>query len=191
MKIESLATTIRACTLCQDLPLGPRPLLQVHRDARVLIAGQAPGKRAHLRGVPFDDPSGNRLRDWLGIDRTQFYDARKIAIVPMAFCWPGTGRSGDLPPRTECAKAWRSRVLQLLPNIRLTIVIGRYAMDWHLDDRDGPSVGAVVAAWRRYWPDVVPLPHPSPRNARWLRRHPFFACDVLPQVRTRLHALLR
>jgi len=185
-----LLERVRACTLCAGLPLGPKPLLQAHPAARILIAGQAPGRRAHERGVPFDDPSGDRLRSWLGVDRADFYDAAKIAIVPMGFCFPGTGKSGDLPPRAECAPEWRERILALLPEIALTLVIGRYAHEWHLGERRSKTLTETVADWRSFWPDVLPLPHPSPRNVRWFKQNPSFESETVPALRRRVRQLL-
>ena len=167
---ESLLGEVRRCTLCSpSLPLGPRPVFQLHPRARILIASQAPGRKVHESGVPFADASGERLRDWLGLTREAFYDPHQVAILPMGLCFPGTGTAGDLPPRAECATAWRSMLLAHLRNLRLTLVIGQYAHVWHLPDA-GPSVTESVRAWRRRWPSVVPLPHPSPRNNPWLRR---------------------
>lgn len=181
---------VRACRLCEPhLPLGPKPLLQAHRDARILIAGQAPGRRAHETGVPFSDASGDRLREWLGVDAQTFYDPRRIAILPMGFCYPGSGPAGDLPPRPECAAAWRQQLLHGLKNLRLTLVIGRYAADWHLPHTRGKPLTAIVAEWQRHWPAVLPMPHPSPRNQRWLRENPWFADDVLPLLRARVAQL--
>ncbi|QDX80723.1 IclR family transcriptional regulator [Denitratisoma sp. DHT3] len=189
-ELEELLTAVRACTLCAaHLPLGPRPLLQANPAARILVAGQAPGRRAHASGIPFNDVSGDRLRDWLGISREVFYDPTRIAILPMGFCYPGTGASGDLPPRPECAAAWRARLLAALPGVRLTLVIGRHAQAYHLPGAAG-SVTHMVADWRRYWPDVVPLPHPSPRNNLWLRRNPWFAAELLPRLQQRVAALV-
>jgi uracil-DNA glycosylase len=162
----------------------------MHPSARLLIAGQAPGRRAHERGVPFDDPSGVRLRDWLGIDRATFYDASQIAILPMGFCFPGTGKGGDLPPRAECAPAWRERLLASLPHLELTLVIGRYAHQWHLGDRQSATVTETVANWRMFWPGSLPLPHPSPRNVRWLRQNAWFEKDVLPVLARRVERIL-
>ena len=188
--LPSLLTEIRACTLCAEyLPLGPRPTLQAAASARILIAGQAPGRRAHETGIPFDDASGERLRSWMGISREQFYDAAQIAIVPMGFCYPGTGKSGDLPPRPECAAAWRRPLLAQLNNIELTLVIGQYALAYHLPNA-GKSVTESVRAWRQQWPHTLPLPHPSPRNNLWLRRNPWFEEEVLPALRTRVAEVL-
>jgi uracil-DNA glycosylase len=164
-------------------------VIQVHPDTRVLIVGQAPGRRVHESGVPFDDPSGDRLRSWMGVTREVFYDPRRVGIVPMGFCYPGTGRSGDLPPRPECAPAWRERLLGHLRNVDLTLVIGQYAQAYHLD-RAGATLTATVAAWRTYGPGIVPLPHPSPRNNRWLRRNPWFEADLVPELERRVAAAL-
>lgn len=186
-----LLAEVRACTRCAAaLPLGPRPVLQLHPGARLLIAGQAPGARVHASGVPFDDASGERLRAWTGLAREIFWDPTRVAIVPMGLCYPGRGRAGDLPPRPECAAAWRERLLLALPRIELTLVIGAHAQAWHLPWARGATVGAAVAAWRRGWPDVVPLPHPSPRNQGWLLRHPWFERDLLPRLRARVAELI-
>ncbi|NNM32649.1 MAG: uracil-DNA glycosylase family protein, partial [Gemmatimonadetes bacterium] len=171
------------------LPQGPRPVVQLHPEARILVAGQAPGRRVHESGVPFDDPSGDRLRDWLGLGREQFYDPTVLAILPMGFCYPGTGTSGDLPPRPECAPAWREELLQHLSAVQLTLVIGRYALDWHLG-AGSRTVTDVVRSWRDHWPDVLPLPHPSPRNQRWMKKNPWFEEEVLPALRERVAELL-
>lgn len=186
----ALLAEVRACTLCAaELPLGPRPVLQAHPAARILVAGQAPGRKVHASGVPFDDVSGDRLRAWLGVTREAFYDPRQFAILPMGFCYPGTGRSGDLPPRPECAPAWRARLLRGLRHVQLTLVIGQYAQAWHLPGA-GDSVTEVVESWRTHWPQVVPLPHPSPRNQLWLRRHPWFEARLLPALRRRVAEVL-
>ena len=175
---------VRACTLCAPhLPLGVRPVLQVHPAARILVVGQAPGVRVHNSGIPFDDASGDRLREWMGITRDVFYAPTQLAIVPMGFCYPGTGKSGDLPPRPECAPRWRRQVLELLPNIALTLVIGQYAQAWHLPQLGNSSVTSTVERWLEFAPGVIPLPHPSPRNNIWLKRNPWFAEALLPELR--------
>ncbi len=181
--LDPLIKEISACQICTGLPLGPNPIFQIGSKAKILIAGQAPGRITHFKSKPFDDPSGNRLRDWLGVDRTAFYDADMFAIVPMGFCFPGTGKGGDLPPRSECEQAWRKKVLDQLTNIELTLVIGKYAMDWHLGGAKGKTLTDTVRDWRTFWPRVMPLPHPSPRNTRWLKNNPWFEADVLPQLR--------
>lgn len=182
----ALLADVRACTLCAGLPLGPRPILQLDPRARILIAGQAPGKRAHESGTPFDDPSGDRLRDWMGITRETFYDATKIAILPMGFCYPGTGESGDLPPRPECAEAWRRKLLAQLPNLDLTLIIGQYALNWHVPEARSQTLTETVKNWRTHWPQILPLPHPSPRNNRWLKTNPWFEEEILPRLRARI-----
>ena len=187
--IDELKRTIRTCTLCAGhLPLGPRPVLQISRSARILIAGQAPGRKVHVTGIPFNDPSGDRLRDWLGLDRDTFYDAERVALVPMGFCYPGTGKSGDLPPRPECAAAWREKILRELDGVTLTLVIGQYALAWHLGPRAKTTLTDTVRAWREFQPKVWPLPHPSPRNNLWLKKNPWFTRDVLPELRQQVKA---
>lgn len=189
-EFDELLSDIRSCTICADsLPLGPRPVVQVDPGARVLVVGQAPGRRVHESGVAFSDASGDRLRRWMGISDEQFYDPRAVAIVPMGFCFPGTGSSGDLPPRPECAPAWRRPLLDGLGDVELTLVIGRYAQAYHLPDAGG-SVSDVVGSWRDHWPTVVPLPHPSPRNNRWLKEHPWFEGELVPLLRQRVTDVL-
>ncbi|MBL8859922.1 MAG: uracil-DNA glycosylase family protein [Planctomycetes bacterium] len=186
----SLLARVRSCTLCADhLPLGPRPVVQLHPDAPILIAGQAPGRKVHVSGVPFDDASGDRLRDWMGVTREIFYDPRRVAVLPMGFCFPGTGPSGDLPPRLECAEEWRESLLAQLRRLKLTLVIGQYAIAYHLPKAD-KSVTNTVAAWREHWPAVVPLPHPSPRNNIWLKRNAWFEHDLIPKLQARVKTVL-
>jgi len=188
--LETLLLDVQACTACEaNLPFGPRPIVQADARAKILIAGQAPGRRVHESGKPFDDPSGVRLREWLGIDDEVFYKPEKIALLPMGFCYPGTGKSGDLPPRPECADLWRARLLKQLPNIELLLLLGKYAQDDHFG-KPQRSLTSRVQNWRETWPDVLPLPHPSPRNNIWLRRNPWFELEVLPQLKTRIHSLL-
>jgi uracil-DNA glycosylase len=188
-KTATLLREIRACRICEDvLPLGPRPVLQIHRDARILIAGQAPGSAVHESGVPFQDPSGDRLREWLGVTSEEFYDPRRFAIVPMGFCYPGRGRSGDLPPRPECEDAWREAVLAALPSVRCTLVIGQYALAYHLPGKKG--VTETVRDWRSHAPELFPLPHPSPRNNRWLAKNPWFARRLLPALKREVRGAL-
>lgn len=187
---QSLLEDVRHCTLCAEfLPLGPRPVIQADPQARILIAGQAPGKKVHLSGIPFDDASGNRLRQWLGISRETFYDPHTVAILPMGFCYPGTGKSGDLPPRPECARKWRAPLLAQLPKIELTLVIGQYALAYHFPSTYA-SLTEAVQAWRDRPPDVIVLPHPSPRNQLWVRRNPWFEAELLPHLQRRVAKLL-
>ena len=189
--LRDLAQEIRACTLCSAyLPLGPRPIIQVSNSAKILIVGQAPGSRVHETGIPFDDPSGNRLREWMGIDKSVFYDELKLAIVPMGFCFPGTGKSGDLPPRPECAVTWRKKLLNELPQISLTLVIGQYAQAWHLGQLAKENLTETVKAWKEFGPKIIPLPHPSPRNNIWLKKNPWFVQEVLPRLQSEIKSLL-
>ncbi|WP_151448671.1 uracil-DNA glycosylase family protein [Lacisediminimonas profundi] len=186
----SLLDEVRACTRCADhLPHGPRPVLQLHPQARILIASQAPGRKAHASGVPFDDFSGDRLREWMGISRETFYDARKIAILPMGLCFPGQAKSGDLPPRRECAQAWHGQLLPQLRQLQLTLVIGQYALAYHLAEKRA-SLTDTVHDWQAYGPDRIPLPHPSPRNGIWLRRNTWFETGLLPVLKARVAAVL-
>jgi len=192
--LDKLLVDIRACRLCEaHLPLGPRPVLQASATSRLLIVSQAPGRKVHDTGIPFNDVSGERLREWLGIDRDAFYDASRVAIVPMGFCFPGSGRGGDLPPRPECAPTWHPRLLPLLRQVRLTLVIGQYAQAGVLGVPRGTRLTDTVQAWRDHLAQGrLPLPHPSPRNRLWLVRNPWFETELLPVLRecvaTALHA---
>ena len=190
-ELMSLLTEIRACRHCEScLPLKPRPILAAHPESRILIVGQAPGIRVHESGIPWDDASGQRLRDWMGISSNDFYDERNIAIVPMGFCYPGTGSGGDLPPRPECSELWHSQLLSGLKNVKLTLVIGRYAQDYLLAEQNKKTLTQTVQAWRDYTPKHLPLPHPSPRNNRWLKKNPWFESDVVPYLRRRVRQLV-
>jgi uracil-DNA glycosylase len=187
-----LVKEIEACTLCaESLPLGPRPIIQVSHLAKVLIVGQAPGSRVHETGIPFNDPSGDRLRDWMGITKEVFYDPKQIALIPMGFCFPGTGKSGDLPPRPECAPKWRKQLLSQLPNITLTLIVGQYAQEWHLGKAKKGTLTQTVEAWQEYWPEVLPLPHPSPRNNIWMKKNPWFEGEVLTALKSGVRQALR
>jgi uracil-DNA glycosylase len=185
--LVSLLSEVRACTFCKGLPLGPKPILQAGADARILIVGQAPGRLTHAKGLPFDDASGERLRSWMGIGRSVFYDAGKIACVPMGFCYPGKTKGGDLPPRPECAPLWRRRILAQLDGIRLTLVVGQFAQDWHFPD-DARSLTMRVRNWSGE--ADVPLPHPSPRNGAWLKSNPWFDDEIVPKLRQAVEACL-
>jgi uracil-DNA glycosylase len=188
--VTSLLEKVRACTSCAEhLPLGPRPVLQLHPAARILIAAQAPGRKVHETGVPFDDASGDRLRRWLGVAAEQFYDPRLFAIVPMGLCYPGRGSSGDRPPRLECATRWRRPLLRAVRHLQLTLVIGQYAMSYHLPEEQS-GLTAAVRNWRRYWPSRVPMPHPSPKNNIWLARNRWFESDLVPRLRERVTEVL-
>ncbi|KAB7741502.1 uracil-DNA glycosylase family protein [Parvibaculum sedimenti] len=195
--LDKLAREIRACRLCIDEPAGkplphePRPVLRVSQTARLCIVGQAPGTRVHASGMPFTDPSGDRLRDWMGVSSEEFYDVSRVAIVPMGFCFPGLdAKGGDRPPRRECAGHWRTRLFELMPQIELTLLVGQYAQSWHLGPRRKASLTETVAAWRDYLPSAIPLPHPSWRNNAWIRKHPWFETDVLPALRRDVRRLI-
>ena len=184
-----LLSQVRACKRC-DLPLGPNPVLRAHEDAELLIIGQAPGTRVHNTGIPWNDPSGDRLRGWLQMEREEFYDERRVAIIPMAFCYPGKGVSGDLPPPPVCSETWHEELLARLPRVHTTLLVGKYAQDRYLD-WDG-SVGEKstlterVRHWRHWAPRFWPMPHPSPRNTLWLKRNQWFEEEVIPALRTHL-----
>lgn len=190
MPLHSLISEVRDCKLCEaHLPEGPRPIIQINHQAKILIAGQAPGRRVHLSGIPFDDPSGDRLREWMGVTPKQFYNPNLFAIVPMGFCYPGTGKSGDNPPRPECATTWRAKLLQQLPNIETTLVIGKYAHNYHFGECKR-TVTELVANWQVHWPIKIPLPHPSPRNNLWLRKNPWFEAQLVPLIQARIKEIL-
>ncbi len=186
--MEKLVQEIRACRICAEAFAAtktahePRPVAWFSRESRILIAGQAPGARVHESGVPFDDPSGDRLREWLNVDRDTFYDRKSFAIVPMAFCFPGyDSRGSDLPPPKICAQTWHERVMAELSNVRLTLVVGGYAHRWHMRVKSG--VTQTVEGWRDHAPRVFPLPHPSWRNTAWLKKNPWFEAELLPELR--------
>lgn len=189
--LPRLLDEIAACRACAgELPHEPRPVVRVSPATRLLIAGQAPGRRVHESGLPFDDPSGDRLRDWLGVDRETFYGHPAIGVAAMAFCFPGTNpKGGDYPPPKRCATLWRPRLLEQLPNVELTLLVGSYAQDWQLGRR-GPMTGT-VRDWRAHLPDFLPLPHPSWRNTGWLKRNPWFEAEVTPYLRDRVQAILK
>ena len=190
--IEALLAEVRACTRCAAaLPLGPRPVLRAGSGARILIVGQAPGTRVHASGIPWDDPSGVRLRQWLDVSPETFYDTTKLAIIPMGFCYPGRdARGGDRPPRPECAPLWHRRLLALLPDIELTVLIGSYAQRYYLGERAHRALTDTVRHWQDYGPAYLPTPHPSPRNTLWLKRNAWFEAEVVPELRARVHGLL-
>ena len=192
MSLEALLAEIRACRACaHELSHTPRPVVRVSAQTRLLICGQAPGRRVHESGLPFDDPSGDRLRDWMGIDRATFYDHPAIGVAAMAFCFPGTNpKGGDDPPPPRCAALWRARLLAQLPNVELTLLVGGYAQRWALGARAGRTMTDTVAAWREHAPDVMPLPHPSWRNTGWLKRNSWFEDEAAPYLRARVAAML-
>ena len=185
-----LLAQVRACQLCQaHLPLGPRPVVQMAPQARIMIIGQAPGTRVHATGIPWNDPSGDTLRSWLQVSREQFYDPELFAIMPMGFCYPGRGKSGDLPPRPECAPTWHQQLLEQLPNIELTLLIGQYAQRYYLKKRYR-TLTETVYHWRDVGPALFPLPHPSPRNRYWLSKNPWFEQETVPALRRRMQQAL-
>ena len=190
--LAALLAEIRRCRICAaELPLGPRPVVVASRSARILIAGQAPGTKVHESGMPWDDASGDRLREWLGLERDVFYDARAVAIVPQGFCYPGKAGGGDLPPRPECAATWHGRLLAQLPNVELIVAAGRYAQVYHLGARNKKTLTETVLAWRDYAPAVVPTPHPSWHNNRWLKTNPWFETETLAYLQKRVRRLTR
>jgi uracil-DNA glycosylase len=189
--LGALLEAVRACRACaSELPLGPRPVLRAAASARILVVGQAPGLRVHRSGIPWDDASGERLRAWMGVAEDEFHDESRIAIIPVGFCYPGRGAGGDLPPRRECASLWLDALLARLPNVELTLLVGAHAQRRFLGSRRKPTLAATVGAWRDYAPDYVPLPHPSPRNTPWFRRHPGFERQLLPGLRARIRTIL-
>ena len=188
--LTDLLKELDQCRVCEpELPLGARPVVSVSPSARLLIVGQAPGTRVHASGIPWNDPSGDRLRQWLGVDKETFYDKSRIAIMPMGFCYPGKGASGDLPPRSECAPLWHKKLLNHMPSIELTLLIGNYAHKYYLDRRH-KTLTARVAAWQDYLPGYFPLVHPSPRNTYWLQQNPWFEVDLLPELRKRVSRII-
>jgi uracil-DNA glycosylase len=191
-KLAGLLEDIRACRICAaHLPHGVRPVIHAGPKATICIVAQAPGNRVHATGISFDDPSGDRLRDWMGIGRDVFYDDGKVAILGMGFYFPGyDANGGDLPPRKECAEAWQDKLFAALPPFELTLLIGIYAFDWHLQDRAKRNVSETVKAWREYAPSVIVLPHPSWRNNAWLKKNPWFAEELLPTLRQRVKQAL-
>jgi uracil-DNA glycosylase len=189
--VNSLLEDIRACDTCKaHLPLGPRPIVAAHPEAKIVIIGQAPGTKVHMTGIPWDDPSGNQLRKWMGISTEVFYDPSKIALMPMGFCYPGKGKSGDLPPRPECAPQWHEAILKQLPKIQLTIFIGQYAQEYYLKDAKKKNLTETVKHYIEYLPDYLPLPHPSPRNRFWLTKNPWFEQEVVSELQARVEAVL-
>jgi uracil-DNA glycosylase len=189
--LDSLLKAVRGCRACEaHLPLGPRPVLRAGKTARILVVGQAPGVRVHTTGIPWDDPSGERLRVWMGVNEDVFYDESRMAIIPMGYCYPGRGNDGDMPPRRECASLWLDHLLAKLPRIELTLLIGQYAQRHFLAGRRKPSLAETAKAWREYAPQYIPLPHPSPRNQPWLKRHIWFEEQLVPMLRSRIKTLL-
>ena len=190
--LEKLLVEIRACRECEPgLPLGARPVIRAKQTARILVVGQAPGLRVHETGIPWNDPSGDRLRSWMGVDRDAFYDETHIAIMSMGLCYPGRSpRGGDLPPRPECAQKWMNAVLALLPDIEFSLLLGRHAQRWHLGKNAKNSLTETVRCWQAYAPRYLPLPHPSPRNNAWFKKNTWFEQEILPYLQSRIATLI-
>jgi uracil-DNA glycosylase len=185
--VDDLLTAIRACTVCTaHLTAGPRPIVQFSPTSRLVIVGQAPGARVHASGIPWDDASGDRMREWTGLSKPEFYDPAKVALVPMGFCFPGSRAGGDLPPRPECAPLWHEQVIAVLPADRLTLLVGSYAQARYLGRDRRPSLTETVRAFAAYGPNLFPLPHPSWRSTGWMQRNPWFEAEVLPALRARI-----
>lgn len=190
-ELEQLLVEIRKCTFCEEhLPNGANPVLMADSSAKILIVGQAPGIRVHNTGIPWNDPSGNRLRQWMNVDKETFYDTARIAIVPMAFCYPGTGVRGDLPPRKECAQLWHEKLLALLPNIKLTLLFGMYAQKYFLGKRRKKNLTETILNHQEYLPEYLPMVHPSPRNHGWHKKNPWFEAELVPILQRKVHELL-
>jgi len=189
---NSLVNNMQNCCICEShLDHKPRPVFQISHKATILLAGQAPGKIVHNTGVPFNDLSGKRLRSWMNVSEETFYDTSKIAILPIGLCYPGKGCSGDLPPRRECAPLWRQQAIDAMPDIQLVLLIGGYALDWHLGTLKKSNLTRTVAAWHEYAPNIFPLPHPSPRNNIWIKKNPWFETEVLPALRQQVRKVLK
>ena len=187
--MQKLLAEIRSCEVCKDhLPLGPRPVVAVHKDAKIIIIGQAPGTKVHKTGVPWDDPSGKQLRKWLGITDAVFYDETKIAILPMGFCYPGKGKTGDLPPRPECAPLWHQKLMNIMPELELLILVGSYAQNYYLKDKK--TLTDRVKNFGDFLPKYIPLPHPSPRNNIWLKKNKWFELDVIPVLQQQIKIII-
>lgn len=182
--MEKLLSEIRACTICKEgLPLGPRPIISAHPNSKIALIGQAPGSKVHATGVPWDDPSGKQLRKWLGVTDEAFYDERFFALIPMGFCYPGKGKSGDLPPRPECAPRWHDPVMEQLSSLEVIVLIGQYAQQYYLGDKKKQNLTETVRSYKTYLPKFFVLPHPSPRNRFWLQKNPWFEKEVLPTLK--------
>ncbi|MCL4132754.1 UNVERIFIED_CONTAM: hypothetical protein GTU68_028507 [Idotea baltica] len=189
--LANLLSEVHACTFCENLPLGPRPILSAKPSAKILIIGQAPGTKVHASGIPWNDPSGDRLRKWTGLETEQFYNAKQVAIMPMGFCYPGRGTSGDLPPRSECAPKWHEKILEQLPQVKLTLLIGQYAQAYYLNDKY-KTLTERVKNWKGFISEgYLPLVHPSPRNQRWLKNNPWFEKEVVPALQTQIKGILQ
>ena len=189
--MKKLLAEIRKCNICKDLPCGPRPVVAASKESKIIVIGQAPGSVVHASGIPWDDKSGHNLRDWMGIDNETFYDPSQVAIIPMGFCYPGRGKSGDLPPRKECAPQWHKTLLDKLDNVKLTMLIGKYAQDHYLQKEAKRTLTDTVMHFEEYLPNYFVLPHPSPRNNIWMAKNEWFKKDVLPALKTTINKILR
>jgi len=189
--MQKLLREIRACSVCEkDLPLGPRPIVASSPTSKIAVIGQAPGTAVHESGIPWDDPSGRRLREWMGITDEVFYDPKNLAIIPMGFCYPGKGKSGDLPPRPECAPLWHKPLLDSIKDIKLTLLIGQYAQKYYLQDKIKRTLTETVRNYEEYLPEFMPLPHPSPRNNIWLKKNEWFERDLVPKLKSIISSAL-
>ncbi|MBC3758402.1 uracil-DNA glycosylase family protein [Hyunsoonleella sp. SJ7] len=189
--MKNLLQNIQQCTICQEhLPLGPRPVVSAHPNSKIVIIGQAPGTKVHASGIPWDDASGKQLRKWLNVSDKDFYDETKFAIIPMGFCYPGKGTSGDLPPRPECAPQWHKPLFENFKNVELVLLIGMYAQNYYLGKQAKKTLTETVRNYKAYLPEYLPLPHPSPRNRFWLSKNPWFEVEVLPELRLKVKELL-
>ncbi|TXE08302.1 uracil-DNA glycosylase family protein [Gelidibacter salicanalis] len=190
--MQDLHHRIKNCTLCKaHLPLGPRPVVTAHANSKIVIIGQAPGTKVHASGIPWDDASGKQLRNWLGVSNEEFYNEQNFAIVPMGFCYPGRGKGGDLPPRPECAPQWHEQLWDLMPNVKLVLLIGMYAQRYYLKKDAKKTLTETVDNFQHYLPRFFPLPHPSPRNRFWLARNPWFEMEVVPELKKSIQEILR
>ncbi|WP_461532291.1 uracil-DNA glycosylase family protein [Sinomicrobium sp.] len=188
--MDKLLSDIRSCTVCKDfLPYPPRPIVQASSTSQIVVIGQAPGKRVQDSGIAWNDPSGDNLREWLGVEKDVFYDEKIFALIPMGFCFPGSGKSGDLPPRPECAPLWHQKLLHSMPDIKLTLLIGLYAQKYYLRERAKKTLTETVQNYEEYLPDIIPLPHPSPRNNIWQKKHPWFKETLIPVLREKVKSL--
>nr|WP_121271190.1 uracil-DNA glycosylase family protein [Pedobacter schmidteae] len=189
--MDKLLSEIRNCTVCQEfLPNAPKPIIQFSKSSKVVIIGQAPGQKVQNSGIPWDDASGNNLREWLGVSKEAFYDEKLFALIPMGFCFPGTGKSGDLPPRQECAPLWHQRIFELIPEVKLTLLIGQYAQNYYLKNDLRKTLTETVRNYKEYLPDYIPLPHPSPRNNIWQKKNQWFKEDVLHVLKEKVELIL-
>jgi uracil-DNA glycosylase len=189
--MKTLLNKIRGCEVCKEhLPLGARPIVQLSTQSKIIIIGQAPGKRVHETGIPWNDASGRKLREWMGTDETAFYDPNIFALIPMGFCYPGKGISGDLPPRPECAPLWHAQLLENLPNVSLILLIGQYAQRYYLKKNSKINLTQTVKNYKEYLPKYIPLPHPSPRNQNWLKINPWFKEEVIPELQKRIKSAI-